>query len=139
MRALATCILPSEDGRPGAAEADAVTFITRAMQRPGFADTTRVLRVGLADLDARAVALGARRGFADLAAARQSALLHEVEDTPFFTTARTLMVVGTFADPRHGGNRGRAGWQLADMEPRDHYQAPFGWYDAPRNETTSDR
>jgi gluconate 2-dehydrogenase gamma chain len=130
MRAFAAQIIPSDDGTPGAEEAGAVYFVDRAFGVPFFADSVPVVRTGLADLDARAKAAGSRDGFASLSRTQQVALMRQIETTPFFATARTLVVIGTMADPSHGGNRGHRGWTLLDMEHRPSYAAPFGWYDA---------
>jgi len=130
MRAFAACILPATPGVPGADEAGAAYFVDRALGTPFFADALAEMRGGLADLDARATRMGARRGFASLPDAPQVALLRAIEHEPFFATARTLVVIGTLADPRHGGNRGQAGWQLVGIEHRPSFAAPFGWYDA---------
>jgi gluconate 2-dehydrogenase gamma chain len=89
-----------------------------------------VVRAGLADLDARARALGGRRGFAALAGDRQLAILRQIEHGDFFKAARTLVLVGTFADPSYGGNRGGAGWAMIGIDHRPSYTAPFGYYDA---------
>jgi hypothetical protein len=56
--------------------------------------------------------------------------MREIETTPFFATARTLVVIGTFADPSYGGNRDGAGWTIIGIEHGASYTAPFGWYDA---------
>jgi gluconate 2-dehydrogenase gamma chain len=130
MRAFAARILPSDDGTPGAEEADAVRFVDRALGTPYFAAALPLVRAGLADLDARARRHGTADGFAALDPARQVTVMRRVERTPFFETARTLVVTGTFADPVHGGNRDGAGWTLIGMEHRPTFQPPFGWYDA---------
>ena len=131
MRAFAMQILPSDDGTPGADEAGAVYFVDRAFGMSLFAEAVPVVRAGLAQLDVRAGAAGARGGFASLSSARQVAIMKEIEATPFFATARTLVVIGTFADPKYGGNRGNAGWAMMGVEHRPSWVAPFGWYDAP--------
>ncbi|MEP6494474.1 MAG: gluconate 2-dehydrogenase subunit 3 family protein [bacterium] len=130
MRAFAAQIIPSDDGTPGAEEVGAVYFIDRALTLPYFASHVSVIRVGLADLDGRALAFGARGGFASLPSAQQIAVMRQVEHDPFFATARSLVIIGTFADPSHGGNRDRAAWTMIGMEHRPSYTAPFGWYDA---------
>ncbi len=38
--------------------------------------------------------------------------------TPFFTAARALVVIGTFADPSYGGNKGGAGWMMIGIDHR---------------------
>jgi gluconate 2-dehydrogenase gamma chain len=129
LRAFAAQIIPSDDGTPGADEAGAVYFVDRALGMPFFADSVPIIRAGLADLDARARALHANDGFASLTAAQQVAVIRQIEHEPFFSVARMLVVVGTFADPAHGGNRGGAGWTMIGIDHRPTYSAPFGWYD----------
>lgn len=130
MRAFAAQIIPSDDGTPGAEEAGVVYFVDRAFGMPFFADSVPVVRAGLADLDVRAKSSGGRDGFVSLTRAQQVALMRQVETTPFFATARTLVVIGTMADPSYGGNRGGAGWSIVGIEHRPSFTAPFGWYDA---------
>jgi gluconate 2-dehydrogenase gamma chain len=130
MRAFATQIIPSDDGTPGADEAGVVHFVDRAVGMPFFADAVPVLRAGLADLDAHAKQTSGRSGFASLDAHQQIALMREIETTPFFATARTLVVIGTFADPSYGGNRGGIGWTMLGIEHAPSFSPPFGWYDA---------
>jgi len=108
----------------------AVAFIDRAMSLPFFADSVPLLRAGLADLDARARSLSSRDVFATLSNGQQTTILHDIERDPFFIAARTLVVIGTFADPSYGGNRNQAGWMLIGMEHKPSYTAPFGYYDA---------
>jgi gluconate 2-dehydrogenase gamma chain len=129
-RALATQIIPSGDGLPGAEEAGAVYFADRALGE--FVTELRTpITNGLADLDRRARRRGGGRdGFASLAPARQAELLREVEKKDYFDMARMLVVAGTFADPSYGGNRDGAGWRILDVQHRPTYQPPFGWYDA---------
>jgi gluconate 2-dehydrogenase gamma chain len=130
MRAFAAQILPSEPGSPGAEEAGAVYFVDRAFGDPHFAEQVPIVRAGLADLDARARRAGARDGFAALSDADQRTLIGRIEKEPFFASARTLVLTGTFADSSYGGNRGGAGMKIVGMEHRPSYAAPFGWYDA---------
>ena len=130
MRAFAAQIIPSDDGTPGAEEAGAVHFVDRALGMPLFAASVPVIRAGLADLDARTRATGGKDGFASLSPAQQIAIMRQIEQTPFFTAARNLVVIGTFADPSYGGNVGGAGWTMIGMEHRPTYTTPFGWYDA---------
>jgi gluconate 2-dehydrogenase gamma chain len=131
MEAFAAHIFPSVPGAPGAVELGAVRFVDRALGEPFFAASAPVVRAGLADLDARARALGGRRGFAALAAGQQEAILRQIEHGDFFKAARTLVLVGTFADPSYGGNRGGAGWAMLGFDHRPSYTSPFGYYDAP--------
>jgi gluconate 2-dehydrogenase gamma chain len=130
LRAFASQILPSDDDVPGADEAGVVYFVDRAFGMPFFADSAAVIRSGLADLDARAKRAGGRRDFASASRAEQIAIMRAIEATPFFADARTLVVIGMFADPSYGGNRGGAGWSLLALERRPSFIAPFGWYDA---------
>lgn len=130
MRAFAAQILPSEVGSPGAEEAGVVNFIDRALGDPFFADQVPVIRAGLAELDAHARAAGARQGFSSLSDAEQMLMMRRIANGPFFASARTLVLIGTFADASYGGNRGGAGWAIMNMDHRPSYNAPFGWYDA---------
>lgn len=136
LRAFAAQILPSDDKSPGAEEAGAAYFIDHAFALPSFAASLQPIRAGLADLERRAIAADERGGFASLAGSKQIAIMHEIENTPFFATARTLVIVGTFADPSHGGNRGGAGWTLLGIEHRPTFTAPFGWYDGQMTSAT---
>jgi gluconate 2-dehydrogenase gamma chain len=130
LRAFAAQILPSDNGIPGADDAGAAYFVDRALGMPFFADSVTVIRSGLADLDARAKTAGGRHGFASAADAEQIAVMRAIETTPFFVSARTLVIIGTLADPSYGGNRDHAGWSLLGLEHRPSFTAPFGWYDA---------
>ena len=130
MAAFAAQVLPSDDHLPGAAEAGAVYFADAALAKHFTAMREPVL-AGLADLDARAKARGTGiASFADLDASAQGAVMHEVEATPFFFLARMLTVMGTLADPAHGGNRDHTGARMLAMEHRPAYAPPFGHYDA---------
>jgi gluconate 2-dehydrogenase gamma chain len=130
LRALAAQIIPSDEDGPGANEAGAVYFVDRALGLPFYSDKLPVMRAGLADLDARAHALNGHAHFASLTPGQQITVMRNIEHQAFFVTARTLVVIGTFADPSHGGNRDGAGWTIVGMEHRPSYTAPFGWYDA---------
>jgi gluconate 2-dehydrogenase gamma chain len=130
MRAFAAQILPSEPGSPGAEEAGVVYFVDRAFGDPFFADTVPVIRDGLAGLDAHARRAGARQGFASLSHGGQVAIIRQIASGPFFASARTLVLIGAFAESSYGGNRGGAGLTMMGIEHRPSYASPFGWYDA---------
>ena len=130
MGAFAGRIIPSDDGTPGADELGVVYFVDRALGTSYFSPNLALLRAGLADLDSRARAAGESKGFAALSRREQIGILRQIERGPFFAAARTLVVIGTFADPSHGGNKGGAGWAMVGMEHRPSFTAPFGWYDA---------
>ena len=128
MRALASRIIPSGDGLPGAEEAGAVWFVDGALEGP-FASMREPLLAGLADLDRRAETSHGEP-FAALTPARQDAIVAQVADGPFFGMARLLTVAGVFADPGYGGNRNDAGPTIVGVRHAASYQPPFGWYDA---------
>lgn len=130
MRAFAARVLPSHDGVAGAEEAGAVHFVERALGTPPFAVALPVIRDGLADLDARARATNPSSGFSTLPADRQVEVMRQVEHGEFFVTARQLVLIGTFADPSHGGNRDMAGWTMIGIDHRPTHAAPYGYYDA---------
>lgn len=116
-------IIPPDES-PGASEAGVVYFIDEALGgfMQGAAD---MLREGLADLDRRA----SGAGFASLAFDRQTAVLAQLEESPFFGTMLFLTQAGMFAMPQHGGNRDEAGWRLLGFDHRHVWQPPFGHYD----------
>lgn len=130
LEAIADRIIPATAAGPGAREAGAIGFITRALdtiwheQRP-------MVDAGLAALDARAAAVRTGATFADLAGDEQDALLREVEAAggEFFPFVRLAALAGTFGDPSLGGNRDKLGWRLIGFEDRFAWEAPFGWYD----------
>jgi gluconate 2-dehydrogenase gamma chain len=128
--AFAAQIIPSDDG-PGDTEAGAVYFVDRALGS-FFSGMTDVIRTGLRDLDTRAKNSGAGNtgAFADLPPARQIVIMKEIEQTPFFGTARMLTLMGTFADPSYGGNRDHLGFALLQIDHQPTYSPPFGYYDA---------
>ena len=131
--ALTSRILPAVDGRPGAAQAGALSFIDRALatfnaaQRPLYTD-------GIADLNRRAQAkVRGAVGFTALTSGQQDEVIREIEATPFFQAVRLDTIVGTFALPSWGGNRNFAGWHLLGLDHQPSFQAPFGAYDADIN------
>ena len=131
--AVASRILPSVDGRPGAHEAGAIMFIDRALATFN-AGQKKLYANGISDLNRRAV----RRwkgtaNFAALAAPQQDELLREIEPSPFFQAVRFDTIVGTFGLPAIGANRDHAGWQMIGFDHQPRFQAPFGYYDAEIN------
>jgi gluconate 2-dehydrogenase gamma chain len=128
MRALAARIIPSDADSPGAEEAGAAWFADLALNGP-FTDLADTVRAGLANLDARSrAAHGAV--FASVDPVAQDAIIGDIVTAPFFATARMLVIMGTFSDPSHGGNRNHAGFTMLGMEHASAYAPPFGWYDA---------
>jgi hypothetical protein len=124
LEAIASRILPSDDGTPGAKEANVIGFIERALTT-FHAFRLEGFRLGLADLNRRAGS-----SFSAQPVERQDALLKEIETTPFFEGMRGLTLCGMFADPSWGGNREYAGWKLLGFDHRGIWQPPFGAYDA---------
>jgi len=130
--AIASRIIPSDDGTPGAHEAGAVYFIDRVSARYMPAEMRERMRGGLATLQKDVAARHANaRDFASLTKEQQDALLRDREQTPFFELARTLTLAGVLSSPKHGGNRNYIGWKLVGHDPSPTYQPPFGYYDRP--------
>jgi gluconate 2-dehydrogenase gamma chain len=105
-------LIPSDDGEPGAREAQVIRYVRRALDgvHRGHVDA---YRRGLRDLDELALArFGA--AFAALREARQDAVLREAEraHAGFFDLLRSHAIEGMFGDPRWGGNAELAGWRL---------------------------
>jgi gluconate 2-dehydrogenase gamma chain len=134
--AMTSRILPATDGRPGAHEAGVIYFIDRSLATFNAAQKT-LYADGVQDLNRRAAEKSgnatATASFATLPPAQQDALLHDIEQTPFFQTVRFHTIVGTFALPTWGGNRDYAGWHMLGFEHQPAFQPPFGFYDADVN------
>ncbi len=129
VEAMAAQIIPT-DRSPGAREARVVVFIDRILttfETDAQADYTK----GLAELTVQTRQFRpAAASFASLASEDQIAVLTAMEKTPFFNLVRTHTVTGFFAAPVHGGNAGKAGWQLVHYDDSLNHHPPFGYYDA---------
>jgi hypothetical protein len=123
MAALARRLIPSDPELPGAEEAGAAHFADGALATL-FPEWTEPTRDFLQELEGHAAGT-----FADLPEETQDDTIREMEDHPAFELARMLVVMGTFSDPHHGGNRDRAGWRILDIEILPQYMPPFGAYD----------
>lgn len=131
--ALTSRILPSTDGRPGAHEAGVLYFIDRSLSTFN-ADQKELYAGGTSDLNRRAAdRWKPTTRFAALTPAQQDELLHDIERTPFFQTARFDTIVGAFALPTWGGNHDYAGWRMLGFAHQPLFQPPFGFYDAEVN------
>jgi gluconate 2-dehydrogenase gamma chain len=127
-------IIPSDDGRAGAREAGTAAYVLAQVVAAG-ADALAAFAAAAADLD---TAAGRRRpgtAFADLGPAEQDAILRELEtaDPTFFLGLVESAMEGFYGDPRHGGNRGAASWDLIGFPGPTGgtgYRSPLGWYDA---------
>jgi gluconate 2-dehydrogenase gamma chain len=130
MEAVSAVMIPTDD-TPGAREAGVVHFIDRSLES-FFADLLPPVRGWLADLQDHVQGQhDGMEGFADLSEATQADVLREVEARGgAFGLVRTLVMLGMFSHPDHGGNRGEVGWRLLGYETAPAYQPPFGYYDA---------
>jgi len=128
VEAMAAQIVPS-DATPGAREAGAAHFIDRALAS-FFAYAAPGFRSQLAEFqaDCRARHPDAD-SFATLTHEQQVDWLRTREQTPLFTQARALTLLGLFSLPEYGGNRCGLGWQLIGFEDRHVFAPPFGDYD----------
>jgi gluconate 2-dehydrogenase gamma chain len=88
------------------------------------------MREGLAALQATADGTYGKARFSALQPDQQDALLHAIEATEFFETARFLTIAGMFTLPDYGGNREHIGWDLIGFDHRHAWAPPFGYYDA---------
>jgi gluconate 2-dehydrogenase gamma chain len=113
-------LIPTDEYGPGAVAAGAVDYVVQALAG-GDAVHLPAYVAGLHALDACAQRRHAR-GFAELDAAAQDAILADVErgvagsgldaEVAFFELLRRHVFEGMFGDPSYGGNRDRAGWEL---------------------------
>jgi gluconate 2-dehydrogenase gamma chain len=126
--AMASRIIPTDD-TPGAHEARCVNFIDRALTT-FLRDSQPIYTQGLKDLQKKTNELFPSAGkFSTLTSAQQIQLLTAIETTPFFTAARVHTIIGMFAGPAHGGNYGKAGWEMVGFEGTLNFKPPFGYYD----------
>jgi gluconate 2-dehydrogenase gamma chain len=114
------------DHDPGASQAGVVSFIDRQLATRQRKDLPS-WRAGIAALDATA-RRRYRLPFSELPDDAQVAILEamqagtldaadwgEVEPAEFFGRLRQYSMMGFYGDPRHGGNRDRAAWQMIGM------------------------
>jgi gluconate 2-dehydrogenase gamma chain len=127
VEAVAAQIIPTDDS-PGAREAGSLYFIDRALHTWAAATADR-FRAGLGDFGVKYAAAHSSTGFAAADSATQIAFLTVVESTEFFASVRFLTLLGMFASPSYGGNRGGAGWRLIGFEDVHAFTPPFGYYD----------
>jgi gluconate 2-dehydrogenase gamma chain len=126
--AIANQIVPG-GATPGARDARVVYFIDNALGG-FFAAQLPSFRQGLAEFEsAYAARHGAGKPFSAAPEAQQTAWLHEVDKTPFFTAVRRLTVLGLLALPKYGGNHDEVGWKLIGVVDRHVWAPPFGYYD----------
>ncbi len=117
--ALASRIIPSDDGTPGAHEARAVHYIDRALAGP-LAESREQYSIGLQALNEYALELNGN-AFAELSADQQDAIVEKMAANEtgypalgpgFFFMVRNHTIDGTFSDPYYGGNRDFVGWDM---------------------------
>lgn len=114
-------MFPGDELGPGAVAIGVVDYLDRALAG-AYRDQSEAYRVGLATFDRIA---RERYGapFADCSPDRQDALiaaleagtLAELRSPPpreLFAMLRAHLQEGLFADPAHGGNRGKLGWKF---------------------------
>ena len=125
--AVADQIYPPDDV-PGAKELGAVFFMDQALQ--GFMAGAAPMILGAVDqLDSAAMERFGKP-YSQLEFDDQTALLKDIEATPFFGTVHFLTLCGCFSLPEYGGNKDGGGWAQIGFERRHVWQPPFGHYDA---------
>ena len=125
--AITAQIVPT-DGTPGAREAGALYFIDRSLHTWAAA-SAGPFRDGLRNFRAGFSSAHASAEFADADTETQIEFLSQEDSTPFFGTVRFLTLLGMFALPSYGGNRGGAGWRLIGFDDTHGFSPPFGYYD----------
>jgi gluconate 2-dehydrogenase gamma chain len=119
--ALLGWIIPADDA-PGAREAGVVHYIDRQLCAR-FREHRKLYRDGIA----------AAGNFAVESPERQQQMIRELERSakPFFDLLVTHAMQGFYGNPRHGGNRDFASWQMLGIPPvpvrgRDGYDLTKG-------------
>lgn len=129
VEAMAAQIIPT-DSTPGAREARVIQFIDRVLvtfEKGRQADYIS----GLKDLEAQTKqSFPSASAFSALSSDQQIQVLTAMEKTPFFNLVRTHTITGFFANPAHGGNANKVGWQLVRYDDSLNHRPPFGFYDA---------
>ena len=135
VQAITGRIIPT-DHEPGAIEANAVNFIDKALLHEDQ-KLKPVYEQGLEGLD-----LVSKRRFAkafvELTPAQQDEVLAALESgkaegwppgivpaAQFFAIVRTHTIVGFLADPKYGGNRDYAGWQVVGYPGGGHHEGGY--------------
>ena len=115
------------DCDPGAKAAGVVDYIDIQLTR-AFRKHRKTYRQGIAAVDAASRAQFGN-AFVELPAARQSDVLHGIEQSSkqFFELMLAHTRQGFYGDPRHGGNRNRASWKMVGLpyppiRGRQHYE-----------------
>ncbi len=129
IEALTAVIVPSDATGPGAREAGVVWYVDAALSQDH--EELAYVRAELSNL---AVTVSDAHGVAalvDLTPDQQLAIARSIQDTEFFDAMRDATLTGMLANPKHGGNRDKLGWQLIGFDDRHAWQPPFGHYDAP--------
>jgi gluconate 2-dehydrogenase gamma chain len=113
-------LIPTDDCGPGAAEANTIRYVDRALGGRLARHRSSYAR-NLVALDAWSISRSGAE-FAALDPADRDDVLRELEAgsaegfepsaSAFFELLRLHAIEGMFADPHHGGNTGGVGWDL---------------------------
>jgi len=128
-------LIPTGD-TPGAIEANCVNFIDKALAHEEHA-ALGMVQQGLEALNQHCRDIR-QKDFCELTPEQQDAVLMKLEDgnitgwpeggvhsAQFFGLIRALTIMGFLADPKYGGNRGFAGWQVAGYPGPRHHQGGY--------------
>lgn len=115
-------ILPPNEEHPTADEAGVTSYVAEAAAEA----PSRLLQVWAQGLDMLEDMARARhgRGFAACPPHWQDEVLVEIQRVPhplmrrFFDLLIDWTLEGWLCDPRHGGNRDRAGWRMVGYQPK---------------------
>ena len=118
-------------GGPGASELGVPSYIDRALAAPALAGQRDLIRQILPILDRQSsIRTGGRAAtFKEASGDEQDSLLAAWQhgrggDARFFQAMLALTLEGAFGDPKHGGNRGGAGYGLIGFTPGMPVVAP---------------
>ena len=126
LETLADRLLPADEDGPGARALGISTFFARVLQDDRLAAVHPLLRRGALFLASAALA-EQKRPFVDLSQQAQDDLIARLADNKmrpdgfsgptFVRIALALTLEGALGDPRHGGNKGGAGWKMVGFSP----------------------
>jgi len=132
IEAAAARIIPA-DHDPGALEAGVIDYIEQTLATHD-GDHAQSYFDGVRELDELARQQFAAEEFSSLGPEQQDRILRLLEEkaSPFFSLLVRHTMEGFYGDPRHGGNKDRAGWTMLGFPGPSYpkgYSSPLGWYD----------
>ncbi len=130
--AVADRLIPSVDGRAGAARTNVARFLDRVLTGP-LAEFKPPMVGAVAAIDGATKAKHGATAFAALTATQQDAVLTSLQKEPWFDLLSMAAKWGYVSDPTYGGNANAEGWKAIGHEHAPTWKPPYGFYDKEAN------